>query len=375
MLKKEIAEVKKCFSKKKSCINHAAGCYVNGDGSIISDVDINWNAISEDDVDMYQSLMRKGLSGKQGKNLYDISFPTKEEEKGGKQFELYQLLKDQFENKEAQRAFFENVAANVVMDSPYLILLSGGVYDAPKKASDGAILEDETQDVYQFIQCLICPVSPSKSALIFDEKAKTFTMAVTQFVATAPVTGFLFPAFNDRQTDIHSLLYYTKKEEERHEEFLTCITGCEELPDAETTQKTKLAMVVENTLGRDCDFTSVKNITETLDRAVEETDEETGISKNDICRAFRESGIPTDKAENVEENFEKIVGKTELKGENIASGNVMKLESTSMKASISKAYAATLEARVIDGREFILLPVENDMSLNGVHLKAKAAAE
>lgn len=378
MLKKEISEVKKCFTKKHSCIDHAVGCYVDIDGKTIADIDLRWFSLSEEDSDMYESLMRKAFSGKQGKNLYDVAFPNEEEKAGGTQAVLYAMLQDQFENKELIRNFFAHIAESISMDSPYLILLSGGVYDVPKKASDGATLEDESQDIYRFMQCIICPVKASKNMLTYDEENKTFTMAKTSYSLDAPVTGFLFPAFNDRCTDIHNLLFYTKKEEERHEDLLKCISGCDTLPDAETTQKTKLAMVIENTLGKDCDFTNVKNITETLDREAEESsdqDEDQIISKNDLSRVFRESGINTEKAEAITDNYDKIVGEAELKSRNVKNGGTVKLESQSMKATIDKEYAFRLETKVIDGREFILLPVENDMALNGVHVTSALGQE
>ena len=35
--------------------------------------------------------------------------------------------------------------------------------------------------------------------------------AESDWLVEMPITGFLFPAFNDRSTDLHSMLYFKKK--------------------------------------------------------------------------------------------------------------------------------------------------------------------
>ena len=42
-----------------------------------------------------------------------------------------------------------------------------------------------------------------------------------------PDIGFLFPAFTDRSTDIHNVMFYSKDAKEPHKELVNNILGCE----------------------------------------------------------------------------------------------------------------------------------------------------
>ena len=74
--------------------------------------------------------------------------------------------------------------------------------------------------------CAICPVTLSKPGLGYLEKEQRIGARIRDWVVGAPETGFLFPAFNDRSTDIHSTLFYTKNTKEPHSEFMTNGLGC-----------------------------------------------------------------------------------------------------------------------------------------------------
>ena len=43
---------------------------------------------------------------------------------------------------------------------------------------------------------------------------------IQDWVVEEPLHGFLFPAFNDRQTDIHGMLYSARKAEELQPDFM-----------------------------------------------------------------------------------------------------------------------------------------------------------
>lgn len=76
-----------------------------------------------------------------------------------------------------------------------------------------------------------------------------------------PDAAFLFPAFNDRSTDLHSTLYYSKDAEELKENFVDLMLGCS-LPLSAGGQKETFQSLVEETLGDSCDIETVKNIHE-----------------------------------------------------------------------------------------------------------------
>ena len=80
-----------------------------------------------------------------------------------------------------------------------------------------------------------------------------------------PLTGFLLPAFNDRSTDIHSLLFYSKDADQFQARLIEDMLGCTP-PMPVTSQKEAFQALVEDTLGDDCSFEAVKNSPRKADR-------------------------------------------------------------------------------------------------------------
>ena len=69
---------------------------------------------------------------------------------------------------------------------------------------------DASDYVYEFIQCTICPVKLSKAGLCYNSMTNVIENRTRDWLVEAPVNSFIFPAFNDRNTDIHSLLFYAR---------------------------------------------------------------------------------------------------------------------------------------------------------------------
>ncbi len=64
---------------------------------------------------------------------------------------------------------------------------------------------DASDEVYDYILCSICPVDLCKPGLSYNAQDNRFQDRIgTGSWGTAKL-GFLFPAFNDRSTDIHSV--------------------------------------------------------------------------------------------------------------------------------------------------------------------------
>ena len=86
-------------------------------------------------------------------------------------------------------------------------------------------MEDASDEVYSHILCCICPVSLTKPGLSYFASEGCFRNRVRDWVVDMPNIAFLFPAFNDRSTDIHSLLYYTAKPDELRLDFAEPVLG------------------------------------------------------------------------------------------------------------------------------------------------------
>lgn len=82
------------------------------------------------------------------------------------------------------------------------------------KTTDNSKL-DESEEVYEYLLCAICPVSLAKPALGYLEDENRIGARIRDWIVGAPDLGFVFPAFTDRSTDINSVMYYTKMQRNR----------------------------------------------------------------------------------------------------------------------------------------------------------------
>lgn len=370
MDKKSIAEIRKTI-KPESCIDRIRGCYVSEDGTVIRELHDSVHSMEKDSLEKYCEILRGSLSGKLGKNLFNMEFPLEEEKEGGRQQLLYSLLQSELDDDSRLTDFFEKVVENFRIEGKYLVLLMHGAYDIPARGSDNAGMEDASDYVYSFLICAICPVTLMKEGLCYDEDACTFLDRRSDWAAQKPVCGFLYPAFNDRSPDIHSLLYYCRKEQERHEEISADLLGCS-LPIPETDQKDLFKSMVEQTLGRNCDFENVKNISEAVGELIEEqkdSGEPAQIEKADMRRLLLENGADQEILGDFDQAYDEAVGAgVPLMAENLVDTGKLEVQSPTMKIRVNADMADMLKTRVIDGMEYLLIPVVDDLEVNGIRI-------
>lgn len=371
MDKKAIAEVRQILGGRKCVIDRIGGCFAGEDGEIILDLDETFLALQEEEQARYCELFRKTLSGKTGRNLFNLEFPLKEEEEGGKQAVMYRLLKSGLEDRSLIHEFCAAILGSLDDAGHHLILLAHGNYDIPKRTSDGMELEDASDYVYSFLVCCICPVAEVKEGLCFDALNQTFVNKAGDLGVQMPMLGFLFPAFNDREPDIHSILYYSKKEDERHPELMDAIVGSD-LPITEKAQKELFSDLVEQTLGRDCTFDNVMSVTDSINQMAKQDENNPGameLGRTEVSRILQQTGADPRVLDHFDEKFEEAVGEGgSFTAENLARPSAMQIKAPSVSISVKSEMADMITTRIIDGREYILIPLQPDTELNGIRI-------
>lgn len=371
MDKRAIAEIRKLMTMKNCRIDRIRGCYVDENRQIVTELQETFLALEESTVEKYCELFRQTLSGKPGKNLFNLEFPLAEEETGGRQELLYRLQQSGLGDSTLVRAFFDRVIETAAFPDKYLILLAHGVYDVPGRTSDGLDMEDASDYVYSFILCSLCPVILLKEGLCYDSEEKTFLDRRRDRAVQRPDAGFLFPAFNDRNTDIHQVLYFARRPDELHEELPADLLGCP-MPMPEEDQRGAFKNVVEAALGRDCDFENVKNIHEAIGRLVEQekdSGEPPQIEKVQLRRILYENGAPQESLETFDEAFEAAVGEGgTLAAENAADTKRLEIKTPSLRITVKAEMADMIRTRFIDGIEYLTIPVADDIEVNGIRI-------
>ena len=369
MNKKEIAEIKKQFTQDKCAITRICGCYVDGEKNKKTEIKEAFLSLPEEEIFKYFSIFRKALSGTVGKNLLNMEFPLATEEAGGTQDFLMQLRASALKDENLLEEFYDKVIENYYTVENYLILLIHAVYDVPGKASDGEEMFDASDEVYDHILCCICPVTLSKPGLAYDETSNSFRTRVLDRVVDMPEIGFLFPAFNDRSTDIHSLLYSVSKPEELRFDFVEPVLGCE-LPLSAGGQKETFQTIVEETLGEACDYEIVKNIHDKLNEMIEEKKEEPEpvvLDKAEVKRLLEYSGVAEDKLQNFDEKFEANADeKAQFVATNVANVRQFEVKTPDVVVKVSPDRTDLVSTRIIDGRKCLVIALESGVLVNGI---------
>lgn len=374
MNKKEIAEIRKQFKPENAVISNICGCYVDGEKERKLTFRQAFLSLSEEEVFKYCDIFRRTLSGTFGKNLWNMEFPLEQEQPEGTQAFLLKLRDSALADEGLLEEFYDKVITSYVYPENYLILLMDATYDIPGKSSDNLEMFDASDNVYHFLLCSICPVNLSKGGLCYNPVSNAIEERVRDWLVEAPVKGFLFPAMADRDTDIHSAVYFSKKPEELQEDLIETVLGCP-LPLSAAGQRETFNALLTDTLGDQCGYDVVKNIHEELNEMIDEHDrseepEPLTLQKQDIRRLIERGGAPEESLESFEETFDAVSGEqSALLAANIASPKKFSIQTPDVVVTVNPERADLVETRLIDGKQCLLITVDDHIEVNGVNVR------
>ena len=381
MNKKEVLEIRKQFTPANCAITRIAGCYVDHEKNKKMESKSAFLSLPEEEAFKYFDIFKKTLSGTMGKNMLNMEFPIDQEMPGGTQEFLMKLKASKLEDDMLLEEFYDKVIATYEYAENYYIILIHAMYDVPGRSSDNMEMFDASDEVYEYLVCSICPVSLSKAGLSYNAESNCIQDRIRDWVVDMPDKGFLFPAFNDRSTDIHGVFYYTKKSEDLQPELIEQLLGAR-MPMSANTQKETFQMLIEDTLGEDGDYETIRNIHDTLNDMIEEHKEEPEplqLDKTDVRKVFEKSGVSSEKMECFDQNYEETAGeKTSLLATNITETKKFQIETPDIVIKVNPERADLIETRVIDGRQCLVIAVDDHIEVNGVNvrtLKRKKSTE
>lgn len=260
---KDVLELKRRFKKEACTFTRMCGCYVSVDKEKITKISETFLNLEDEEFYKYLEIAKKTLSGKIGNNLVELNFPNEEEKAGGRQQFLMGLRDCKLKNDDLLDTFYDMVIDNYDRVGNYLILIFHDAYDVMTKTSDNSKL-DESEEVYEYLLCAICPVELTKPALGYREAENRIGARIRDWVVGMPETGFVFPAFTERSTDIHSVMFYTKNTVNPHVEFEDSVLGCMEHMTS-YQKKVEFAQIVKDVVGDDDDEETIQIYNEVQD--------------------------------------------------------------------------------------------------------------
>lgn len=399
MKKKDILELKKRLKKDQCTFTRMCGCFVNTEKNIILELRETFLNLDEDDYFKYLEIAKKVLSGTVENNILELNFPNTGEETNNSQLSLIQLKKSKLKNDDLINNFYKSIIDNYDYPGNYLILLFHDVYDVITKTTDNLKL-DESEEVFEYVLCAICPVSLSAPGLSYFEEENKIKSRLRDWMVEAPVNGFVYPAFTDRSADVNSIMYYTKNAKDTHPELMKNALGCLSR-ETSTIQKEKFQSIIKDSISADEEeaeelYMEVQEILYTLVEEQKETDgdfegESIKLTKNELQNVLVESGVTKENAELIEMFYEESFSDALPLVESLIDGKIIKaneqrkkekalekqveflkvkLEQAGTNDNTDGDYDIVLKVKpekvqeiktqIIDGQEYLVIPVNEN---------------
>jgi hypothetical protein len=398
MKKKDILELKKRFKKEQCTFTRMCGCFVNSEKNIILELKETFLNLDEDDYFKYLEIAKKVLSGTIGNNILELNFPTGQDAYN-KQLSLIQLKKSKLKDDQLLNGFYKSIIDNYDYPENYLILIFHDVYDIITKTTDNLKI-DESEEVFEYVLCAICPISLSEPGLSYYEEENKIKSRLRDWIVEAPINGFVYPAFIDRSADVNSIMYYTKNTKDIHPELMENTLGCFS-KDTSAIQKEKFENIIKDSISADEDEAEelYMKIQDNLYTMVEEhkaaygdiESERIKLNKGELQSVLTESGVAKENATKIEEFYEESFDDDLPLVENLIDGKIIKLneqrkrerdlekqveflkdklEEVEAKDSSNGEYDIILQVKpekvneiktqTIDGQEYIVIPINEN---------------
>lgn len=373
MTEKEIRELRRRQRPERTNMTAVCGCYVSPSKEVLSTFRQSFGLMSEEDKDLYMGLLRRALSGAIDKNLIDVTFRTQQVADSDEHRLLMRLRDSQLTDEEALQTLYETIIGALTLETSYLILLAAERYDVPRKARDGASLED-SEDVFSYVLCAICPVKPGKPALSFDPEDKAFHLRPAGFVAANPVLGFLFPAFDARRANIYNCLYYSHSAQSNHPELIEALFHVDP-PAPADEQKQTFDALLSDTLEQECRFDVVQSVQSNLRERIAahkeaKLDEPLTVNRGEVSSTLAACGISEEKLAKFNVQFDQSFGdNAALAPANLVDPRKFQLKTPDVVIQVNPDRSDLVQTRVLGGVKYILVCADDGVEVNGVNIQ------
>lgn len=371
MNQREISELRRRFRPEKSAISRVYGCFVNGGGEIVSDLNESFGMMPAEEAEKYLSLLKKVLSGALGRNLIDIVFSTQQVADSDEHRLLTALRDSALKDTDARQTFYRKIIDALDMDGgSYLILLAHDAYDVPHRSKDDEIQPDASDQVFRYLLCCVCPVKDGKVELSYYPGDNEFHISSSGQTVAAPELGFLFPAFDHRAANIYNALFYARNADQLHQEFLDAVFHTE-APMSAGAQKEAFQTALSDALDADCNLEVVQAVHEQLREKLLEHKESKSpdpleVTPQEVGRILQTCGVAQDQAAAFQDTCSREFGPNAvLNPANLIDSKRFQIKTPQVTISVDPESSHLVETRRINGRNYFLIPVEDGVEING----------
>lgn len=354
MERSDLRELRKVVKSKETVIDWVYSIYVDADNQLCYEDLVRLSDMEDAERFRHLNLFARVLSTRVGMDSFPVRLAAQQES-------LLQLRSADGKDTETFESFRDHLLESYVHTDPYYATLVRIVYDVPSKAKDGRRLEDGEM-VYEALLFSICPAKLSKPVLGYD--VDHVGELDRRWQIGNPVCGFLYPAFDNRGEDRNEVLVHSAAPDA--EDYINGLFGVEEA-EAPVGVKAQRG-IFSALLGQlDVELEEAAAISENiLEKAAEQ--EEVELAKEDLKKMVEAAGADTAAFDEI---YEDTVGDTPIAIAAVADSSVIvRTDTVTIKVPADKA--GLIETRTIDGRDYIMIPADGTVTVNGAAVRASS---
>ena len=201
MLKTDLMELKKMLKKNSVTISKMAACYVCGQDKSMYTSYQSFLNLPDEEFYKYLEILKQLMSCKAGDTMQSLPIENEDCKKI-----LETLRWSELKQKTVADAFFEKFKGSFTEDNNYAIFLFYSAYDIPARGTD-KLKQGESDEVYNAIYGVVCPVELSCPGLSYFENSKEFHNRKRDPIVGKPIIGFLYPDYHNKEVVESKIAY------------------------------------------------------------------------------------------------------------------------------------------------------------------------
>ncbi|PFO09621.1 uncharacterized protein DUF4317 [Neobacillus bataviensis] len=382
MNKTDIANIRKQFKLDNYLlkIREIFNVYVKKEsGEIYHQISQPFQMLEQEAQELFLTNFKKVLTGQLDAKLFELKFQRDVEE--STQMILFDGVQTDSPEQwqENMLKIVDKMFTHAVYEFDTVVTFIRGEYQKPSRKRNAESEEGGDDEVYssEFILCSLNKTDQPKKALLFDYIEKEFKSnhAVDPIInLTSPLTGFLFPAFNENSADVNHILYHGGNQPSAS--FIEEVLNCEEIITAEE-DKDSFEQILKIVMGDEVDSKVISNVYEEIDKIVQENAESEEVEapmldSRDIERILEVSGVEDVDTAKVEHAFKSVVDDEnyEIKATNVLPKSI-KINTKVADLSIDPTELKNIQYITYNGKRCLLIEIDEDVVVEGFKLETR----
>lgn len=347
LTKQDVTELKKRIKVKDCSFAKMAGVYVDEYGQKVCYMNQRFLTLEESVIYKYMNIARKLFSTKIGNNMLSVGFHD---------LETVTSLMDELIGTELENSVLERLYDKIIGSTDigsYIILVWLDRYDIPRVGSDGK-QQDESEEVYEYIMCAVCPVSMMAAGLEYNSEKNMIDVMDRKKVVGMPKYGFIYPAFEQRESVEDKMMVYMAHPEEPPHYILENALGLETFRTIKETQK-DFELALQRGLGSKMEAES--HMTYIADKILDiALEEEREFTPEDLNYCMTAAGLSETDIQNTVKEYQNIFKGNYPQSSHLVNNAIIKKieQMQTMEVWKKKCAEAARTIEVLEGKETAL---------------------